>query len=243
MIRKMTRVDNLVEQPAQWPEQLSWHRKYLELCEKTTAAPDELATLFEQVLRPMELKERERVLRQYLGVSERTPGRRRGSADFSDNTLELARALAVVASPDEFPPLVNHPSKPVEACLMQVARGAQFSRLSALAQHYGVEAGEVHELLRRYYPKVLLEVFTTAADMRPELEYFVSKCAGEPRTVEELQQRILQQLGRAWRQSEDDARSDRKRKLGKVLGFASFEKLKLWAEQYAPVMLPWLNSL
>lgn len=243
MIRKMTRVDNLVEQPAQWPEQLSWHRKYLELCEKTTAAPDELATLFEQVLRPLEQKERERVLRQYLGVSERTPGRRRGSADGADNTLELARALAVVASPDEFPPLVNNPCRAVEACLMQVARAAQFSRLNALAQHYWVDADEMRELLRLHYPKVHLAAFTSAADMRPELEYFMTERPEMLRIIDELQQRILLQLGRAWNQSDEDARADRKRKLGKVLGFGSFEKLKQWAEQYAPVMLPWLTSL
>ena len=243
MIRKMTRVGNLVEQPSQWPERLRWHRKYLELCEQTTAAPDELAALFERVLRPMEQKERESVLRQYLGISERTPGRRRSSGNTSDPTLELARALEVVASPDEFPPLVNHPSKPVEACLLQVTRTSQASRLNALAKHYWVDADEMLELLRRHYPKVLLEVFTSAEDMRPELEYFVSQNTGTPRTVEELQQRILLQLGRAWNAPTDDERIIRKRKLGQVLGFKSFDRVMQWAQQYAPVMLPWLKSL
>jgi hypothetical protein len=243
MIRRMDRVDNLVDRPAQWPARISWHRKYLELCEKSSAAPDELATLFEQVLRPLEPKERERVLRQYLGVSERSPGRRRSGGAASDTTPELARALTVVASPEAFPPLMNHPCKLVEACLMQAAKASEFSRLNALARHYCVDVDEMLGLLRGHYPKVLLEVFKSAEEMRPQLEYFVTEKTGEPRTVEELVQRILLQLGRAWNAPTNDERSIRKRKLSQVVGFKSFDRLIQWAQQYAPVMLPWLKSL
>lgn len=244
MIRKMARVENLVDRPAPWPEHISWHRKFIELCEATSAAPDDLVALFEQMLRPLEQNEREVVLRQYLGIPARSrPGRRRSGATTADTTPELARALGVVASPDAFPPLMNHPCKLVEACLMQKAKAAEFSRLNALARHYCVDADEVLDLLRRHYPKVLLEVFTSAEDMRPELEYFVTQKAGEPRTVEELEQRILLQLGRAWNAPTEDERSIRKRKLGQVLGFKSFDRLVQWAQQYAPVMLPWLKSL
>lgn len=70
--------------------------------------------------------------------------------------------------------------------------------------------------------------------MRRELDAILAARVDVPRTVEELQKRILSKLGRAWAESPDDERRVRKQKLAKVGGFTSFEKLMNWAKEQAP---------
>lgn len=243
LLRKMSSLENPVERPNRWPDAISWHGKYMTLCMQAGVAPDELLELYEGLLQPLNESARLTVLRQYLGNPAPAGRRGRGSQVVRDSVAELLRALTVVASPDAFPPLIGHPCVQVQKHLLQLAQAAPLAGASAIADHYGLERPDVLDLVRQHYPKVLLATLASPADMRAELEYFVGERPDQHRLIDEMQQRLLLRLGRAWDQAGNGDVGVRKRMLGKLVGFASFQALKEWASQYAPPMMYWLNSL
>lgn len=245
-LRKMSSLENQVEQPQRWSSAFSWHGRYLALCAQAGVAPDELLELYQVSLQPLSESGRLAYIRQYLG-NPSTPvvrrGRGRTSQAVPDPTTELLRALTVVASPAAFPPLIEHPSKAVEKQFLQMLRAAPLAGAPIIAEQYCVEVSDVQQLLRQHYPTVLLATLVSPLDMREELEYFMGNRADQLKVIDELQQRILLNLGREWDKTTLEDLASRKRKLGKLVGFSSFQALKEWAQQYAAPMMYWLNSL
>lgn len=244
LLRKMSSLENQVERPQQWATSISWHGKYVALCTQAGVAPDELLELYTASLHPLTESGRLKFLWQYLGNPATPVVRRgRGSRVGPGPTETLLRTLTVVASPDVFPPLIDHPSKSVEKHLLQLVASTPLAGVATIAEQYCLDLPDVQNLVRQHYPEVLLATMVSAPDIRAELEYTVAKCPDLVRVIDELQQRILLRLGQVWNEPPREALASRKRKLGRAAGFSSFQAMKEWAQQYAPPMLLWLDSL
>jgi len=247
LIRKTTLPDNPVEQalPAGTPD-IRWHAEYLQLCEKASVAPEELLAFFKNTLLQQAEDERVTLLAEYLGTSDHARRRfrgYRGSADAS--TSRLLGALAVVASPESFPPLTGHPSEAVEKHLRRMVKSKPSYRdgVDVIAERYCLGDAHIRDMLRLHYPAVLVKAVSSPADLRIELEYFVKEHSHQSRVIEELWQRILEALGQEWTADSQSSPGVLKRRLAKICGLQGFDALQQWAQQYAPDMVPWLNSL
>lgn len=243
LIRTMATLDNPVERAQPWAADIEWHGNYLALCDKASVAPDELLEFFKTSLQPLGESLREGVLRQYLGKPAQRGYHSRGQRGTSDSTLELLRSLTVVGSPSAFPPLVGHPSQQIEALLLQMVKGTPHNGVKAIAEQYCIEAPDALHMLRQHYPNVLLEGLLSPADMRLELEYFVNERPDLLSIIEELQQRILLHLDRAWNLPGGNQRGVKRKKLGTACGLTGFQELTGWAQQYSPVITRWLESV
>jgi hypothetical protein len=246
LLRKIGGLENQVERPQRWAPAISWHGQYVPLCTQAGVAPDELLELYTATLQPLTESGRLSFLRQYLGkppapVVRR--GRGRGSQAVPDPTRTLLRTLTVVASPDVFPPLMDHPSKSVEKHLLQLVTSTPLSGVATIAEQYCLDLPNVQNLVRQYYPEVLLATMVSASGIRAELEYTVAEHPDRVGLIGELQQRILLRLGQDWDEASCEAPATRKRKLGRAAGFSSFQAMMDWAQKYAPPLQAWLNSL
>lgn len=201
LLRKMSSLENQVERPQRWAPAISWHGNYVARCTQAGVAPDELLELYTASLQPLTESGRLRFLRQYLGnppapVVHR--GRGRGSRAGSDPTGTLLRTLTVVASPDLFPPLMDHPSKSVEKHLLQLVKSTPLAGVATIAEQYCLDLLDVQNLVRQHYPEVLLATMVSAREIRAELEDTIAKRPDQVTIIGELQQRILLRLGQFW---------------------------------------------
>jgi hypothetical protein len=244
LLRKMTVAENPVEQANLLPggHSVRWHTRYLALCEKAGVSPDELLAFYKKSLANVGDTERLSLLADFQGKPRsRYEYRPHGDTSF---TRTLLGALTVVANAKAFPPLINHPSEKLEEMFSSIVAHERFlDGASAIANLYFLEKGEIHELLREHYPKVLVASFTHLPDLRKEVEYFHSKEPGAPLVLEALQMKLEDALYEAWEQLPSKTRGVRRRQLASRFGLYGFESLLEWARQYCPQATEWLEKL